>query len=85
MRGPRVLGGDLGSERKFSSVVFLLLCLLYLPMRAGETSSVAEALLRPSQGLLHVPGLGVHFSVNALHGFQNSIEALHALDQLVDR
>ena len=48
-------------------------------------SGVGEALLRPSQGLLHGLGLGVHFSVNALHGFQNSIEALHALDQLVDR
>ena len=51
---------------------------------AGETSGPAEALLRPSQGLLHVLGLGVQFSVNASHGFQNSIEALHAPGQLVD-
>ena len=52
--------------------------------RAGDETIGAEALLRPSQGLLHVPGLGVHFSVNASHGFQNSIEALHAPGQLVD-
>ena len=51
--------------------------------RAGETFG-AEALLRPSQGLLHVPGLGMQFSVNALHGFQNSVEALDAPGQVVD-
>ena len=59
--------------------------MLALLTYAGEMPGVGEALLRPSQGLLHGLSLGVQFSVNALHGFQNSIEALHALDHLVDR